>query len=128
MLPPIAKKLGVVKAILITQGSSTLLMFAVPFSPNFAAAGGVYITHSVLMNLSNPFEQSLVLDLVAPEERSAASSISATLWRLPNSIGTGIGAYLIGAGYLALPFYVVSLLYVVSIGLFWCFFSNIRPP
>jgi predicted MFS family arabinose efflux permease len=117
-----------VKAIVITQGSSTLLMFAVPFSPDFGTASVVYISRSVLMNMSNPLEQSLILGMVSPDERSEASGISAALWRLPNSISTGIGAYLMGAGYLALPFYLASVLYIISIGLFWYFFNSIRLP
>jgi len=127
-VPRIARRLGVVKAIVITQGSSTLLMFAVPFSPDFGTASVVYISRSVLMNMSNPLEQSLILGMVSPDERSEASGISAALWRLPNSISTGIGAYLMGAGYLALPFYLASVLYIISIGLFWYFFNSIRLP
>lgn len=33
-----------------------------------------------------------------------------------------------GMGLLALPFYVASLLYVVSISLFWYFFRNAKVP
>ena len=127
-VPRIARRLGVVKAIVVTQGSSTILMFAVPFCPDFASASAVYITRSVLMNMSNPLEQSLILGMVSPDERSEASGISAALWRLPNSISTGLGAYLMGAGYLALPFYLASVLYLISIGLFWYFFSGIKLP
>jgi predicted MFS family arabinose efflux permease len=127
-VPRIARRFGVVKAIVITQGSSTLFMLAVPFSPSFGIVSVVYITRSVLMNMSNPMEQSLILGLVAPDERSEASGISAALWRLPNSLSSWIGANLMEAGYLALPFYIASLLYVVSIGLFWYFFNKIRLP
>jgi MFS family permease len=127
-VPRIARRLGVVKAIVVTQGSSTLLMFAVPFSPNFATASVVYISRSVLMNMSSPLEQSLILGMVSPDERSGASGISAALWRLPNSISTGIGGYLMGEGYLALPFYFASLLYIISIMLFWYFFSSVKLP
>ena len=127
-VPQIARKFGVVGAIVFTQGSSTIFMLAVPFSPNFAIASVVYNTRSVLMNMSNPLEQSLILGLVDADERGAASGISAALWKLPNSVSTSIGAFLMEIGYLALPFYLASVLYVISIGLFWHFFSGIRLP
>jgi MFS family permease len=127
-VPQIAQRLGVVRAIVFTQGTSTILMFAVPFSPDFATVSVVYVTRSVMMNMSNPLEQSLIMGLVDPEERGAASGISAALWRLPNSIGTPVGSLLMDMGYLALPFYITSLLYLVSIGLFWRFFSRVRLP
>lgn len=46
--------------------------------------------------------------------------------RLPNSQSTAIGAGLMGAGFLATPFYLAALLYIVSIVAFWFFFSKAR--
>jgi len=33
-----------------------------------------------------------------------------------------------GSGYLVLPFYLASSLYIISTGLFWYFFGTIRLP
>ena len=126
--PALAKRTGVVKSIVITQGLSTVFMFAVPFSPSFLIASGIYIVRSFLMNLSNPLEQSLIMGLVAEDERGAASGISSALWRLPNSISTTIGAGLMGAGLLAEPFYLATVLYIASITIFWFAFSKIKLP
>jgi MFS family permease len=126
--PRLARRFGLVKSIVVTQGASTLFMFAVPLSPTFIAAGAIYTVRSFMMNLSNPLVQSMVMGLVAPEERGAAAGITAAIWRLPNSISTSIGAGLMGSGLLALPFYLATGLYVVSIGLFWVFFRAVRLP
>jgi len=75
-----------------------------------------------------PLQQSLLMGLVAKDERGAASGINAALWRLPNSLSTAIGAGLMGAGFLATPFYLAALLYIVSIAVFWFFFSKARLP
>jgi len=85
---------------------------------------------SMLMMMSNPTEQSLLMGLVAEEERSTASAITAALWRLPNSFSTAIGAFLMGLGgfYLSAPFFLCTALYLASISYFWFAFRNVRLP
>jgi predicted MFS family arabinose efflux permease len=68
------------------------------------------------------------MGLVSPDERGAASGISAALWRLPNSISTAIGAGLMQSGALAEPFYIATILYVTSITIFWFAFSSMKLP
>jgi len=55
-----------------------------------------------------------------------ASGINAALWRLPNGASLTVGAYLIGIGMLALPFYIATVLYVSAITMFWFLFKNAR--
>lgn len=126
--PLIAKKLGLVKAIVITQLASTLFMFLVPFSPNYALAGFVYGIRALLMNMASPLSQSMIMGLVAADERGAVSGISGALWRLPNALSTFIGAWLMGIGLLSEPFLIASLLYVASIVLFWYYFRGVKMP
>jgi len=124
--PRLAAKWGLVKAIVATQGFSTLFMALVPTSPNFATAATLYTVRVFLMNLSNPLSQSLIMGLVSPEERGMASGISAALWRLPNGASLTVGAYLIGMGMLALPFYIATVLYVTAITTFWLLFKDAK--
>jgi len=127
-VPALAKRLGVVKSIVFTQGVSTFFMFATPLSPNYLVASGIYVVRAFLMNMSSPLQQSLIMGLVAEDERGAASGISAALWTLPNSMSTAIGATLMGAGMLAAPFYLATLLYSVSITIFWLIFGKMKLP
>jgi MFS family permease len=126
--PALARKFGLIRSIVLTQGLSTLFMFTTPLSPTYAIAGTVYSVRSFMMNLSNPLTQSMVMGLVSEDERGAASGISASLWRFPNSISTTIGAGLMGAGFLAQPFYLATVLYLVAIISFWFFFRKARLP
>ena len=82
------------------------------------------------MMMSNPTEQSLLMGLVPEDERSTASAITAALWRLPNSFSTAIGGYLMGLGgfYLALPFFLCTALYLVSISYFGLAFRTVQLP
>jgi MFS family permease len=126
--PPLAKKFGLTKAIVITQAVSTVFMFLTPLSPNYALAGFVYSMRALLMNMASPLSQSMIMGLVAEDERGAASGISGALWRLPNALSTFIGAFLMGIGLLAEPFFMAGLFYLVSIMLFWLYFRKVKMP
>lgn len=126
--PRLARRFGLVKATVLTQASSTLFMALVPSSPTFAIAASLYLVRVFLMNLSNPLTQSLIMGLVSPDERGMASGITASTWRLPNSLSSYVGLVLIGGGMVALPFYIATVLYVIGISLYWFMFRDARLP
>ena len=126
--PWLAKRFGVVNAIVITEGISTIFMFITPLSPNYIVASIVYTSRAFLMNMSSPLAQSMIMGLVPEDERGAASGVSAALWRLPNALSSFVGAWLIGMGLLAAPFFLAALFYIVSISLFWYYFRNTKMP
>jgi MFS family permease len=126
--PLIAKKIGLIKAIVVTQAASTIFMFATPLFSSYLVASSIYTVRAFLMNMASPLSQSMIMGLVEEDERGAASGINAALWRLPNALSTFIGAYLMGMGQLAAPFFIASLLYSASILLFWRFFRSIKMP
>ena len=126
--PLLAKRFGLIKAIVITQIASTVFMFFTPLSPNFALAGLVYSLRALLMNMASPLSQSMIMGLVAEDERGAASGISGASWRLPNALSSFIGAWLMGIGLLAEPFLIAGLFYIGSIILFWIYFRKVKMP
>ena len=126
--PPLARKFGLVKAIVILQATSTVFMFLTPVFPNYIAASTVYTLRAFLMNMASPLSQSMIMGLVPENQRGAASGVNAALWRLPNALSTFIGAYLMGIGFLSLPFFIAGLLYSLSILLFWRFFRKTKMP
>ena len=126
--PILAKKIGLIKSIVLTQAASTIFMFATPLASNYAIASSVYTVRAFLMNMASPMSQSMIMGLVDEDARGVASGVNAALWRLPNALSTYIGAYLIDRGLLALPFFLASLLYAVSIALFWHYFRKTKMP
>jgi Major Facilitator Superfamily. len=122
--PATAKKLGIVKSIVVTEAASTIFMFATPLPSTFALSGTIYIVRAFLMNVSSPLSTSLIMGMVPDEERGAASGISATFWRMPNAISTYPGSALMKSGHLNLPFYIASILYIISIVTFYLWFKD----
>lgn len=126
--PVLARRIGLVKAITLTQGFSTVFMFAIPLSPSYVSAGFAYTFRSFLMNMANPLEQSMIMGIVIEDERGAASGVSSALWSLPNALSSIVGAYLMALGLLAAPFFLAGLFYFASIMLFWYFFRSTKLP
>jgi len=126
--PWVAKRFGLIKATVITEVISMPFMFLIPFSPNYALAGFVYSMRALLMNMASPLSQSMIMGLVAEDERGAVSGISGALWRLPNALSTWIGGWLMGIGLLAEPFFIAGGLYMVSIIMFWHYFRKVKMP
>ena len=126
--PSLAKRFGVVNAIVVTEAASTIFMFLTPLSPNYIVASVVYTSRAFLMNMSSPLAQSMIMGLVAEDERGVASGISSALWRLPSALSSFVGAWLIGMNLLDAPFFLAALFYMASIGLFWFYFRSTKMP
>lgn len=124
MAPSIAKRIGLVKGIVMTQSLSTLFLLSIPFSPSPVVAAPLYVIRAVLMNMSSPLGDTFLMNMIAEDERATASSFNVVIWSLPNAASTVIGGSLLNAGNLSLPFYLCTTLYVTSITLFYAIFRK----
>ena len=125
--PRLSSRFGLLKAIVATQGFSTVFMLSLAFVPDVRLAGGLYIIRAALMNMSVPLQDSYLMGIMSQEERGLASSINTVVWRIPNSITTVIGGLILATGRFDIPFYLAAVFYVISISLFYTQFKNIRP-
>lgn len=135
--PRLSKKLGLFPAIVATMGSSTLFMFSLAFIPNVFAVGGVYFIRAALMNMNAPLMDSFLMGITPPDRRGLASALNGIIWRIPNSVSTLIGGYILafssfdlpqlGVSHLDLPWVLASGLYVLGIGLLFINFRDVKP-
>lgn len=123
----LAKRRGPVRAIVTTQGLSTVFMMSLAFVPDPYTAGAVYTIRAVLMNMGSPIMDSYLMSIILPDDRGFASAINSIVWRLPNSVSTVVGGVLLNAGQYQLPFFLAATLYAVSILSFYTAFRNVRP-
>ena len=122
--PQVARRIGLVKGIVITQAMSTIFLLAIPFCPTAIVAGVFYVIRAVLMNMANPLSDTFLMNMIAEDERAIASSFNSVLWNLPNAASTVVGGSLLNNGDLSLPFYLCAALYVTSIVLFYTLFRR----
>jgi len=122
--PSIAERIGLVNGIVSTQILSTMFLVLIPFSPSAQIAAPLYVTRSMLMNMSSPLADTFLMNLIAEDERATASAFNVIIWRVPNAASTLFGASLLSAGELELPFFLCTFLYVLSITLFYALFRK----
>jgi len=125
--PRIAREIGSVRAIVLTQGLSVAFMLALAFEGNVLAAAAIYVVRTMLMNMASPLMDSYLMGIVVPEQRGFASSVNSVIWRIPNSITTFIGGIILSSGNFALPFILAGSFYAVAISLFYPTFRNVKP-
>jgi MFS family permease len=120
--PRLATRFGQMRAIILTTGSSVLFMLSMAFIPIFALAAGVYVVRSALMNMAGPLVDSFSMSIFAPEQRGLVSALSNITFRLPNSLSTYFGGFILGLGLLQLPFFIASAFYIIGLTGFYIFF------
>ncbi len=125
--PRLSSRFGLLKAIVATQGFSTVFMLSLAFVPDVRLAGGLYIIRAALMNMAGPLGDSYLMGIMSRDERGLASAINTVVWRIPNSITTVIGGLILATGRFDIPFYLATIFYAISITLFYTQFKNIRP-
>ena len=110
------------RAIILTTGSSMLFMLSMAFIPIFALAAGVYIVRAALMNMAGPLIDSFSMSIFPAEQRGLVSALSNITFRLPNSLSTYFGGFILGLGLLQLPFFIASTFYIIGLTAFYIFF------
>ncbi|MCK4444833.1 MAG: MFS transporter, partial [Thermoplasmata archaeon] len=122
----LSKRFGHVAAIVMTQSLSMAFMVSITFMPDVYVASALFVVRTAAMNMSVPIMDSYLMSIITKDERGLASAINSLFWRLPNSVTTIAGGYLLQAGYLDLPFLIAALFYIVAIVLFYAIFKDVR--
>src|SRR5256886_11832425 len=112
------------RAIILTTGSSMLFMLSMAFIPIFAVAAGVYVVRAALMNMAGPLIDSFSMSIFPAEQRGLASALTNITFRLPNSLSTYFGGFILGLGLLQLPFFIASTFYIIGLIDFYMFFAS----
>lgn len=122
----LARRFGSVRAVVLVQGLSTILMFSLAFVPDPLSAGMVYVVRTALMNMGSPIMDSYLMGLVRPDERGFASALNSIVWRMPWSVSTAGGGWLLGQGQYQLPFLIAGSLYTIGVSFFFLVFRSVR--
>jgi MFS family permease len=90
---PLARRFGLLNTMVFTHLPSNFLLILVAFMPTLPLAGGALLLRQLLSQMDVPTRQAYTMALVAPEERTAAASVTS----LARSVGTGISPVVAGA-------------------------------
>ncbi len=108
--PVVARRRGIINTMVFTHLPANLLMLLAPFAPNLEIALALLFVRSALSSMDVAPRTSLIVLLVPPEERAAATSVAA----VPRALASA-GAPVIAGALLAASSFGWSL--VVGAGL-----------
>ena len=107
--PPLARRIGLLNTMVFTHLPSNLLLFLVALMPTFPLAAALLLLRQLLSQMDVPTRQAYTMALVAPEERTAAASVTS----LARSAGSATSPVIAGV-FLQGPLVVLGLPLLVA--------------
>jgi predicted MFS family arabinose efflux permease len=90
---PLARRFGLLNTMVFTHLPSNVLLALVAVMPTFPLAAGVLLLRQLLSQMDVPTRQAYTMALVAPDERTAAASVTS----LARSAGSAASPVISGA-------------------------------
>jgi len=125
----LAKKIGLINTMVFTHIPSNLLLMLVPLMPSLPLAILVLLLRFSISQMDVPTRQSYTMAVVDPDERSAASGVTA----IARSVGAAISPSLTGVfmsipTLLSAPFFLAGGLKIIYDLLLYRSFRRLPPP
>ncbi len=123
----IAARIGLINTMVLTHLPSNIMLCLVPLMPNLSLAIVLLLARFSISQMDVPTRQSYTMAVVAPDERSAASGVTA----IARSIGAALSPVLSGfllASFIAAPFFLAGSLKIVYDLLLYRSFKSLKPP
>ena len=125
----LAKKIGLIRTMVFTHVPSNILLMLVPLMPSLPLAIGILLARFSISQMDVPTRQSYTMAVVSPDERSAASGVTA----IARSVGAAIspsltGIFLSAPLLLSAPFFLAGGLKIIYDLLLYRSFSRLKPP
>jgi len=117
-----AERFGLLNTMVFTHLPSNLLLLGVPFMPTFGTAGALLLARHLLSQMDVPTRQAYTMVLVAPEERAAASGVTAAVRALAQACAPALAGLTMAVAATAAPFLVAGTLKIAyDLGLYFRF-------
>jgi MFS family permease len=125
----LAKKIGLINTMVFTHIPSNILLMLVPLAPTLPMAILVLLLRFSISQMDVPTRQSYTMAVVDPDERSAASGVTA----IARSVGAALSPSLTGVflsipALLSAPFFLSGGLKIIYDLLLYRSFRRLRPP
>jgi MFS family permease len=123
---PLARRIGLVRTMVFTHVPANLALMAAAFAPNAPVALALLLVRAALSQMDVPARQALVMGLVAPEERSAAASVTNVPRSLASACGPLVAGALLGSGAGAVALFAAGALKLSYDLLLLAFFRSLE--
>ena len=124
----IAARIGLINTMVFTHVPSNILLCLVPFMPGLPLAIGVLLARFSISQMDVPTRQSYTMAVVAPDERSAASGVTAIARSVGAALSPALSGVLLAYPFLVgVPFLVAGGLKIVYDLLLYHSFRTLKP-
>ena len=125
----LANKFGLINTMVFTHIPSNILLILVPLMPTLPLAIGLLLLRFSISQMDVPTRQSYTMAVVTPDERSAASGVTA----IARSVGASVSPALTGLLFsipmlFNAPFFLSGGLKVIYDLLLYREFRSVKPP
>jgi MFS family permease len=125
----LANKFGLINTMVFTHIPSNILLILVPLMPTLPLAIGILLLRFSISQMDVPTRQSYTMAVVSPDERSAASGITA----IARSVGASVSPALTGLLFSVpllfnAPFFLSGGLKIIYDLLLYREFRAVKPP
>jgi len=125
----LAKKFGLINTMVFTHIPSNILLILVPLMPTLQLAIGLLLLRFSISQMDVPTRQSYTMAVVTPDERSAASGVTA----IARSVGASVSPALTGLLFsipmlFNAPFFLSGGLKIIYDLLLYREFRSVKPP
>jgi MFS family permease len=125
---PVARRLGLVRTIVIGRSLQAILMIPMVLAPTFWVAGAWYFVRMLAQRMALPLRQSYVMGMAPPAERGIVGALSNLPTQATSAISPGVAGAIFNSDMLALPFEIGAALQGLNALLFFLFFRHMQPP
>jgi MFS family permease len=126
---PLAKRFGLINTMVFTHIPSNILLILVPLMPTLPLAIGILLLRFSISQMDVPTRQSYTMAVVAPDERSAASGVTAIARSVGASVSPVLTGLLFGIPMLfSAPFFLSGGLKIIYDLLLYREFRAVKPP
>ena len=125
----IAKRFGLINTIVFTHIPSSILLMLIPWMPTLWLAVVLLLLRFSISQMDVPTRQSYTMAVVAPDERSAASGVTAIARSLGSAVSPALTGLFFGVPALFnLPFFLCGGLKIIYDLLLFREFRAVKPP
>ena len=126
---PMANKIGLINTMVFTHIPSNILLILVPFMPSLPLAITLLLLRFSISQMDVPTRQSYTIAVVGPDERSAASGVTA----IARSVGASVSPMLTGLFFSIPSLFSVPIILCGSIKIIYDLllfreFRAVKPP
>ena len=125
----LARRIGLINTMVFTHIPSNVLLMLVPLMPSPPLAIGMLLLRFSISQMDVPTRQSYTIAVVAPDERSAASGVTAIARSVGAALSPSLTGVLLGVpALLSIPFFLCGGLKIIYDLLLYRSFRRLRPP